>query len=72
MTVWDQIVDAVPMFDTRVLMLDVSGNLFLADMAGKLPTKLFTTSAQAESWDNKQVAWQSVWNGSPVYVAPTQ
>jgi hypothetical protein len=71
-TTWNSIEFAVPMFDTRVLLYDESGTLFLADAAGKVPTKILGTNVQgfAESWDNEQVAWQST--TGEMYLAPAK
>ena len=59
-TTWSGIYFSVPMFDTRLLMLNAAGDLFLADVSGKLPLRLIATNvyAFAESWDNAQIAWQ--------------
>ncbi len=71
-TTWSTIEYAVPMFDTRVLLYDASGTLFLADAADKTPTKIFATNVQgfAESWDNQQVAWQL--KTGEIYLTPAK
>jgi hypothetical protein len=68
---WTAIDYALPLVDSRVLLADQSGNLLIADAAGKVPTRPIATAIAhfAVSPDRQQIAYQT---GNAVYVVATQ